>query len=83
MSLQAEVDAWTSHYIQKSEAALARLQGALSPPDAHRRPRMAELTANITAAKRHRSRLVSTRRRPAHFAREGARPQSGHSHREL
>jgi hypothetical protein len=55
MSLRAEVDAWTSYYIQKSEAALARLQGALSPPDANRRPRMAELTANITAAKRHRS----------------------------
>jgi hypothetical protein len=54
MSLQAAVDAWTSRYIKSREASLARLMGALSPPDERRHRLIASLAAAIAAAKRHR-----------------------------
>jgi hypothetical protein len=54
MNLQAAVDAWTSRYIKSREASLARLMGALSPPDERRYRLIAGLTAAIAAAKRHR-----------------------------
>ena len=54
MTLQAAVDAWTSRYIRSKEASLARLTGALSPPDERGHRLIAGLTAAIAAAKRHR-----------------------------
>jgi hypothetical protein len=36
MSLQTAVDVWTARYIKSREASLARLMGALSPPDKQR-----------------------------------------------
>jgi hypothetical protein len=54
MTLQAAVDAWTSRYIRSKEASLARLTGALSPPDEQRHRLIAGLSAAIATAKRHR-----------------------------
>jgi hypothetical protein len=54
MSLHAAVDAWTSRYIRSKEASLARLMGALSPPDERRHRLIAGLAVAIAAAKRHR-----------------------------
>ena len=54
MSLQAAVDAWTSRYIKSRQASLARLMGALNPPDERRQRLIASLAAAIAAAKRHR-----------------------------
>ena len=54
MNLQAAVDAWTSRYIKSREASLARLMGALSPPDERRHRLIASLAAAIAAAKRYR-----------------------------
>jgi hypothetical protein len=55
MSLQTAVDAWTARYIKSREASLARLMGALSPPDEQRQRAIAILVASIAAAKRHRA----------------------------
>ena len=54
MSLQTAVDVWTARYIKSREASLARLMGALSPPDKQRRA-IVILVAAIAAAKRHRA----------------------------
>jgi hypothetical protein len=55
MSLQTAVDVWTASYIKSREASLARLMGALSPPDKQRQRAIAILVAAIAAAKQHRA----------------------------
>jgi hypothetical protein len=53
--LQAAVDVSTSAYIKSRQAKLARLMGALSPPDRKRRRAIADLMAAIDAERRHRA----------------------------
>jgi hypothetical protein len=55
MNLQTAIDVCTSHYIDTKEASLTRLMEALNPPDERRHRLIADLKADIAAAKQHRA----------------------------
>jgi hypothetical protein len=49
------VDLWTAKYLKSRRASLARLQGAVSPPDEIRKRRIAQLHRDIAAVEGHRA----------------------------
>jgi hypothetical protein len=48
-------DLWTAKYLKSGRASLARLEGAVSPPDEIRKRRIAQLRRDIAAAEGHRA----------------------------
>jgi hypothetical protein len=48
-------DLWTAKYLKSRRASLARLEGAVSPPDEIRKRRIAQLRRDIAAAEGHRA----------------------------
>jgi hypothetical protein len=53
------VDLWTAKYLKSRRASLARLEGAVSPPDEIRKRQIAQLRRDIAAVERHRLRFAS------------------------